>query len=48
MGKNTKEVKPQRDPGIDPHEFALRQLYPSAYGEKWLKAYYERWKDEWD
>ncbi|MDR1241416.1 MAG: hypothetical protein LBM00_01320 [Deltaproteobacteria bacterium] len=48
MDKNAKEVKPQRPPDMDPHEFALRQLYPSSYGEEWMKVYYERWKDDWD
>jgi len=48
MGKDTKDVKPQRPPDMDPHEFALRQLYPSSYGEEWLDIYYERWKHDWD
>ena len=48
MGKQTKEVKPKRPPDMDPHEFALRQLYPSSYGEEWMKAHYERWKYDWD
>ena len=48
MGKDKQEVKPQMPPGMDPHEFALRQLYPSLYGEEWLEAFYEREKDYWD
>lgn len=48
MGNDVAEVKPRLEVGMDPQEFVLRQLYPSMYGEEWLDAYYERWKDDWD
>jgi hypothetical protein len=34
--------------GMDAHEYALRQLYPSMYGAEWMEKFYERWKDDWD
>lgn len=48
MNTGTGEVKPQKPPGMEPHEYALRQLYPSMYGAEWMEKCYERWKDDWD
>ena len=45
---DTEKVIPQKPAGMDPHEYALRQLYPSMYGTEWMEKFYERWKNDWD
>lgn len=48
MRSGIEEVRPKMPPGMEPHEYSLRQLYPSMYGPERMEKFYERWKDDWD